>query len=153
MRTAQQKIISDLADFQYLTVSQLLTLEEYKESSRSYVYKMVNELVAEDLVLALPQQAVTQPRLYTLTSRGRRVANQLGKAPYKRFRVGEEKERGENGLFVAHTICSYQYPDRGTTACQDCSCYPAQPDTDGTGVETDHVCDSTGANRGAENLH
>jgi protein involved in plasmid replication-relaxation len=104
MRTAQQKIISDLADFQYLTVSQLLTLEEYKESSRSYVYKQVNELVAEDLVLALPRQAVTQPRLYILTSRGRRVAIQLGKAPYKRFRVGEEKERGENTYFVAHTI-------------------------------------------------
>jgi hypothetical protein len=104
MRTAQQKIIADLADFHYLTVSQLLTLEEYKESSRSYVYKQVNELVAEDLALALPQQTVTQPRLYTLTSSGRRVAIQLGKAPYKRFRVGEERERGENGLFVAHTI-------------------------------------------------
>jgi hypothetical protein len=104
MRTAQQKIISDLAEFQYLTVSQLLTLAEYKESSRSYVYKLVKELVAEDLVLALPQQTVAQPRLYTLTSSGRRVATQLGKAPYKRFRVGEEKERGENGLFVAHTI-------------------------------------------------
>jgi hypothetical protein len=104
MRTAQQKFISDLADFQYLTVSQLLTLAEYKESSRSYLYKMVNELVAEDLVLALPQQTVAQPRLYTLTSSGRRVAIQLSKAPYKRFRVGEEKERGENALFVAHTI-------------------------------------------------
>jgi hypothetical protein len=103
MHAAQRKIISDLADFHYLTVSQLLALE-YQESSRSYVYKEVNQLVAENLVLALPRQVVTQPRLYTLTAKGRRFALLLGKEPYKRFRVGEEKERGENGLFVAHTI-------------------------------------------------
>ena len=103
MHTAKRKIISDLADFHYLTVSQLTTLE-YKETSRSYVHKEVNELVAADLVLALPRQVVTEPRLYTLTAKGRRVATQLGKEPYKRFRVGEEKERGENLYFVAHTI-------------------------------------------------
>jgi hypothetical protein len=28
----------------------------------------------------------------------------MGKTPYARFRPGEEKERGENGVFVAHTI-------------------------------------------------
>jgi hypothetical protein len=103
MHTAKRKIISDLADFHYLTVSQLTTLE-YKETSRSYVHKQVNELVAADLVLALPRQVVTQPRLYTLTAKGHRFATQLGKEPYKRFRVGEEKERGENLYFVAHTI-------------------------------------------------
>jgi hypothetical protein len=103
MRTAQRKIIGDLADFHYLTVSQLVALE-YKETSRSYVHKEVNELVAADLVLALPRQAVTQPRLYTLTAKGRRIATQLGKEPVKRFRVGEEQERGENLYFVAHTI-------------------------------------------------
>jgi hypothetical protein len=104
MRTAQQKIISDLAEFHYLTVSQLVALEEYKESSRSYVYKQINELVAEDLVLTLPQQTVTQPRVYTLTAKGRKYASLLGKALYKRFRRGEEQERGENLYFVAHTI-------------------------------------------------
>jgi hypothetical protein len=104
MRTAQQKIINDLAEFHYLTISQLMTLEGYQESSRSYVYRQVNELVAEDYVFALPQQVVTQPRLYTLTSKGHRCASFLGKEPVKRFRPGEEKERGENGVFVAHTI-------------------------------------------------
>jgi hypothetical protein len=72
MRTAQPKIISDLAEFHYLTVSQLLVLEEYKESSRSYIHKEVKELVAHDLVLALPRQVVSQPRLYTLTTKGRK---------------------------------------------------------------------------------
>jgi hypothetical protein len=108
MRTAKRKIITDLADFHYLTVSQLTTLEykerEYKESSRSYVHKEVNELVAEGLVLALPRQAVTQPRLYTLTGKGRRYASLLGKAPGTRFRKAEEQERGQNHYFVAHTI-------------------------------------------------
>jgi hypothetical protein len=103
MRTAQRKIICDLADFHYLTVSQLTTLE-YKETSRSYVHKQVNELVAAGLLMALPRQAVTQPRLYTLTAHGRRFATLLGKEPVKRFRVGEEKERGQNGFFVLHTI-------------------------------------------------
>jgi Replication-relaxation len=104
MRTAQRKIITDLAEFHYLTVSQLLTLEEYKESSRSYVYKEVNGLVAADLIMALPRQVVTQPQVYTLTAKGRKYASLLGKAPYKRFRRGEEQERGENLYFVAHTI-------------------------------------------------
>ena len=104
MRTAQQKTICNLADFHYLTVSQLLAVEEYQETSRSYVYKEVNELVAADLIMALPRQVVTQPRLYTLTAKGRRVAALLGKAPYKRFRKGEELERGEDPYFVAHTI-------------------------------------------------
>jgi hypothetical protein len=104
MRTAQQKIMNDLAEFHYLTMSQLMTLEGYQASSRSYVYRQVNQLVAEDYVFALPQQVVTQPRLYTLTSKGHRCASFLGKEPVKRFRPGEEKERGENGVFVAHTI-------------------------------------------------
>jgi hypothetical protein len=104
MRKAQSEIITDLSDFHYLTVSQLMTVKGYKESSRSYVYKEVNELVAADLIMSLPRQIVTQPRLYTLTSKGRKVASFLGKTPYTRFRPGEEKERGENGLFVAHTI-------------------------------------------------
>jgi hypothetical protein len=104
MRTAQQKIINDLAEFYYLTISQLMTVEGYQESSRSYMYRQVNDLVAEDYVFALPQQVVTQPRLYTLTSKGRKAASFLGKTPDTRFRPGEEKERGENGVFVAHTI-------------------------------------------------
>jgi hypothetical protein len=104
MRTAKHKIISDLATFHYLTVVQLLALAEYKESSRSYLYKAVKELVAEDLMLALPRQTVTQPRLYTLTAKGRKYAFLLGSMPYKRFRLGEERERGANPYFVAHTI-------------------------------------------------
>jgi hypothetical protein len=85
MRTAHRNIISDLAAFHYLTVSQLMTVEEYKESSRSYLYKAVKELVAEDLIMALPRQVVTQPRLYTLTAKGRRLATMLGTVPYKRY--------------------------------------------------------------------
>jgi Replication-relaxation len=104
MRKAHRNIISDLAEFHYLTVAQLMTLEEYKESSRSYFYKAVNELVAEELIMALPRQVVTQPRLYTLTAKGRRLATMLGTVPYKRYRLGEEQERGENALFVLHTI-------------------------------------------------
>jgi hypothetical protein len=104
MQTAKRNIISHLSDFHYLTVSQLLTLEECKETSRSYIYKQVNELVAADLIMSLPRQVVTQPRLYTLTSKGRKAASFLGKTPDTRFRPGEEKERGENGVFVAHTI-------------------------------------------------
>jgi DNA-binding MarR family transcriptional regulator len=104
MRTAQQKIIADLAEFHYLTVSQLRTLAAYQKSSRSYVYKVVKELVAADLIMALPRQVMTQPQLFTLTAKGRRLAAMLGTVPYKRYRVGEEQERGENALFVLHTI-------------------------------------------------
>jgi Replication-relaxation len=104
MRTAQRNIINDLAEFHYLTISQLITLEGYQESSRSYLYKEVKELVAAELLMVLPRQVVTQPRLYTLTSKGRKAASLLGKTPDNRFRPGEEKERGENGVFVAHTI-------------------------------------------------
>ena len=63
MRKAQQTIISDLAEFHFLTVSQLMTLEGYKETSRSYLYKEVKELVAAELLMTLPRQVVTQPRL------------------------------------------------------------------------------------------
>jgi hypothetical protein len=104
VQTAKHKIISDLAAFHYLTVSQLIALGEYKESSRSYIHKEVNELVAEGYLLALPRQIVSQPRLYTLTVKGQRFASVLGNAPYKRYRKGEELERGENVSFVAHTI-------------------------------------------------
>jgi hypothetical protein len=104
MQTAKRKIMADLAEFHYLTVAQLMTVEEYKESSRSYIHKEVNELVAQELVLTLPRQVMTQPRLYTLTAKGRRAVSVLGKAPHKRYRLGEELERGENALFVAHTI-------------------------------------------------
>jgi hypothetical protein len=54
--------------------------------------------------MALPRQVVTQPRVYTLTSNGRKAASFLGKPLDTRFRPGEEKERGENSIFVAHTI-------------------------------------------------
>jgi len=104
MRSAQRKIISDLAEFHYLTMSQLMTLEGYQESSRSYLYKEVKELVAAEYLMALPRQVVTQPRLYTLTSKGRKAASLMGKTPYARFRPGEEMERGENGVVIAHTI-------------------------------------------------
>jgi hypothetical protein len=104
MRTAQRKIITDLVEFHYLTVSQLLALAEYQETSRSYLYKQVKELVAAEYLMALPRQVVTQPRLYTLTAKGRKFASIMGKTPYTRFRPGEEKERGENSVFVAHTI-------------------------------------------------
>jgi protein involved in plasmid replication-relaxation len=104
VQTVKHKIISDLAAFQYVTVSQLIALEEHKESSRSYIHKEVNELVAEGYLLALPRQIVSQPRLYTLTVKGQRFASVSGNAPYKRYRKGEELERGENVSFVAHTI-------------------------------------------------
>jgi hypothetical protein len=104
VQTAKHKIINDLAAFHYLTVSQLMTVEEYKESARSYIHKEVNELVADGYLLALPRQIVSQPRLYTLTTKGQKFAAVLGNAPYKRYRKGEELERGENVSFVAHTI-------------------------------------------------
>ena len=104
MQTATHKIINDLAAFHYLTVSQLIALEESKESARSYIYRQINELVAQELVLALPLQIVSQPRLYTLTAKGRKFAAMLGNATHKRYRKGEEVERGENVSFVAHTI-------------------------------------------------
>jgi hypothetical protein len=104
VQTAKHKIINDLAAFHYLTVSQLMTVEEYKESARSYIHKEVNELVADGYLLALPRQIVSQPRLYTLTTKGRKFAAVLGIAAYKRYRKGEEVERGENVSFVAHTI-------------------------------------------------
>jgi hypothetical protein len=104
VQTAKYKIINDLAAFHYLTVSQLIALGEHKESARSYIHKEVNELVADGYLLALPRQIVSQPRLYTLTAKGRKFAAVLGNVPYKRYRKGEELERGENVSFVAHTI-------------------------------------------------
>ena len=60
-------------------------------------------------------------RAATITAKGRRLAAMLGTVPYPRYRKGEELERGENALFVAHTIAQ----DSGyhEKACQVPNCF------------------------------
>jgi hypothetical protein len=71
-----EKILCALGEFDYLTAEQITRLC-YAPSSVSFVKKKLRLLVAAKFVLALPRQSVTAPTVYTLTGKGRAVAETL----------------------------------------------------------------------------
>jgi hypothetical protein len=103
MRSAWEKIIVALAEFDYLTTAQITRLL-YAASSLTHVREQMKLLVAENYVLPLGGRTVNLPLIYTLSSEGRNVAALLGTAKGKRVRPSEEKDKGHNPYFLKHTI-------------------------------------------------
>jgi hypothetical protein len=98
-----EKILAALAEFEYLTAEQITKLL-YAPSSLSHVRKQLRVLVAGGFVFPLGGKAVHLHTLYTLSGVGRTYAAALGTSPRKRFRKGEEQEKGHNPYFLNHTI-------------------------------------------------
>jgi hypothetical protein len=100
----QEKILIDLAEFDYLTIRQLLRLEGYAESSLTYGQEHIKPLVAAQYVFPLVGSAVNMPWVYTLTGKGREHAALLGKPTVRRFRPAEEAHKAANPYFIRHTL-------------------------------------------------
>jgi hypothetical protein len=102
--TVAQHLLIELAACDYLTASQAARLLE-KESSLTYIREKFRSLSAAKLVLSLEGHAVTMPRVYTLTRKGREYASLLcGTATDKRFRPSEEQDKAHNPLFLQHPL-------------------------------------------------
>src|SRR5918996_2576383 len=98
-----EKILAALAEFEYLTAEQITKLL-YAPSSLSHVRKQLRLLVAGGFVFPLGGKAVHLHLLYTLSGVGRTYTAALGTSPRKRFRKGEEQEKGHNPYFLKHTM-------------------------------------------------
>ena len=105
MRKAWEKIIIALAEFDYLTASQLALLL-YSLSSLTHVYEQMKSLVAEGYVLTLGGRAVNLPLIYTLSGNGRQYASLLRATKGKRFRPSEEADKGHNPYFSSTLLLS-----------------------------------------------
>jgi DNA-binding MarR family transcriptional regulator len=99
-----EKIILALAEFDYLTIRQLLRLLGYSRSSLTYGQEHIKPLVTSKYVHPLVGRAANMPRVYTLTSKGREYAALLGKPTAKRFRPSEETDKAANLYFIRHTL-------------------------------------------------
>jgi hypothetical protein len=99
-----QHLLIALAAFDYLTAQQAARVLG-KERSLTYIRDTLRSLVAKKLVLAVEGYAVTMPRVYTLTKKGREyVTMMLGTPTDKRFRPSEEQDKGHNPYFMQHTL-------------------------------------------------
>ena len=103
MRKAWERIISALAEFDYLTPAQITRLL-YAPASLTHVYEQMRSLVDRGYVLTLGGRAVNLPLIYTLSGNGRQYAFLLGALPTTRFRPSEEADKGRNPYFLKHTI-------------------------------------------------
>ena len=98
-----EKILLSLAEFDYLTASQITKLL-YAPSSHAYVRKQLNFLAGTGFVLTLTGRSMTMPRVYTLTETGYTYTAALGMPKSKRVRPIEEQEKAHNLYFIEHTI-------------------------------------------------
>jgi hypothetical protein len=102
-RKGAEKILSALAQFDYLTAAQITRLC-YSENSLSFVRKKLAALTHAGFVLALPRQLVTLPHIYTLTSTGYTYAAALDMQAARRVRPVDERDKAKNLLFLQHTL-------------------------------------------------
>jgi protein involved in plasmid replication-relaxation len=100
-RAAQMKIACALAEFNYLTVSQLNRVLGNAPASENRVRKHLRSMVSAELVLSLASQSAILPRIYTLTANGYRL---LGLPQVRRVRSSEEQQKAGNLFFLQHTI-------------------------------------------------
>jgi hypothetical protein len=103
MHKAGERIISALAEFDYLTPAQITRLL-YAPSSLNHVYERMRSLIDRGLVLTVGGRAVNLPLIYALSGNGRQYASLLGAPPKTRFRPSEEADKGHNPYFLKHTI-------------------------------------------------
>jgi Replication-relaxation len=101
--TPLEKILVALAEFDYLTASQVTRLL-YAPSSLAYVRKQLKTMVTASFILALGGREVNLPLIYTLSGKGRQYAAGIGKPTVKRFRPSEEREKTDNLFFMKHTL-------------------------------------------------
>jgi hypothetical protein len=106
-KSASEKILSALLEYDYLTAQQLTTLL-YKAGSLTYVRAKLRALVAAKLVFALSGKSAGMPQLpqvFTPTGKARAYAsNFLGNPHRQRFRPSEEREKAENLFFLKHSL-------------------------------------------------
>jgi hypothetical protein len=102
--TGADKILCCLVELEYLTLAQVIKVGGYKDTSRAFVHKTVQELVQRGVAATLPRQYVTQPLVYTPTTTGYRYAAALGMPGAQRVRPVDERDKVKNTLFVQHTI-------------------------------------------------
>jgi hypothetical protein len=106
-KSATEKILAALLEFDYLTAQQLTTLL-YATGSLTYVRAKLRALVAANLVFALSGKSVGLPQLpqvFTPTGKARAYAsNFLGNPTRQRFRPSEEREKAENLFFLKHSL-------------------------------------------------
>lgn len=95
-RTPREKIRSVLAEFKYLTASQVTRLL-YSPSSITHVKELLRDLVDHGEVLSLGGRGTGLPRVYTLSAQGSRT---LGLP--QRIRPSEEKDK--TPPFLHHTL-------------------------------------------------
>jgi hypothetical protein len=103
-RKGADKILCDLVELEYLTLAQVMKLGGYQATSRAFVQRTLQALVRRDLALPLPRQLVTQPIVYTPTSKGYTYAAALGLPVARRVRPVDERDKAKNLLFLHHTV-------------------------------------------------
>jgi hypothetical protein len=99
-----EKLLFDLVELEYLTITQLAKVGGYKTTSLPYLRKELRELIAAGCAATLPRQLKTQPLVYTPTTTGYRYAAALGMTQPKRIRPVDERDKAKNTLFLQHTL-------------------------------------------------
>jgi hypothetical protein len=99
-----EKVLCDLVELEYLTITQIAKVGGYQETSLPYLRKALRELIAAGFVATLSRQHKTQPLVYTPTTRGYRFAAALGMPLAKRVRPVDERDKAKNMLFLQHTL-------------------------------------------------
>jgi hypothetical protein len=103
-RKGADKMLCDLVELEYLTVAQVLKIGGYKATSRAFVHRTLQAVVRQGLAMPLPRQHVTQPIVYTPTSKGYTYAAALGVPVARRVRPVDERDKAKNLLFLEHTL-------------------------------------------------
>jgi hypothetical protein len=102
-QSPEEKLICALAEYGYLTVEQATRLL-YAITSFTHVREKFKSLDDEKLVIVLGGRACNLPRIFTLSTNGRKYAELLGKPVGKRFRLHEEHQKQHNLFFMQHTL-------------------------------------------------
>ena len=90
-QSAEEKLICALAEYGYLTAEQATRLL-YTITSLTHVREKFKGLDDEKFVTVLGGRAYNLPRIFTLSTTGRKYAELIGKPPGKRYRLQEERQ-------------------------------------------------------------
>jgi hypothetical protein len=103
-RTGADKVLRDLVELEYFTITQVVKVGGFKATSLPYLRRTLRELIAVRFAATLPRQLKTQPLVYTPTTKGYRYAAALGMTPTKRVRPVDERDKARNTLYIQHTL-------------------------------------------------
>jgi hypothetical protein len=104
-QSAEEKLICALAEYGYLTAEQATRLL-YSITSFTHVREKFKSLDDEKLVTVLGGRAYNLPRIFTLSTTGRKYAELIGKPPGKRYRLQEERQKQHNFFLIHHTLAA-----------------------------------------------